>query len=224
MSTFQKIIVLALTIIGISMVRVLSVSAVTNTPVPTISQNSTDQGLILHLSHSRQTYPAKSFEIILTVDSIINSSKVGVEWKYPTNLLVPVGGIKDYITVTAGQLTTFKKTFTPIPGTELPDQADFTREAEISVKVNAFLAERNYLSSAATTVKFNKLMEILPLDSGYNFEKYGKISLNWFWKIALVVGIISAIVFIIWRFRKYLNADDNDVATPIPANLVGKSI
>jgi len=170
-----------------------------------------DSALKLEVSHTRQDYPDQKFTVILKIDSQIDSSKVGVEWTYPIDLLQIEGVQRDIVSVSAGNITTVEKVFFPVPGAIQEDVKDYFRPAEIGIRVNAFTAERNYLSTTLFEIKFNKLMEILPIDDEYKKIKTFKIALDWGKKILIILTILGIIVFAVKKFVDYINSPDKVV-------------
>lgn len=157
------------------------------------------------LKPTEQDYPSKNFKVTLIVDSLIDSNRVGVTWTYPTNLMTPVGGATDVITVVSGEKTTLVKEFIPSSN---PPKSVVNRNAEIGVRVNGFVAGENYISTEKVVITFNPEMEILPLLDNYsqakNLDKFKNIS-----AIVLVVVLVIVGGFIgIKKFLKYLNTSD----------------
>jgi hypothetical protein len=206
MKIFNNKIVFGVVIIFFFIGYVAPVFAQNLTGVETVS----DPDLALTVSNTRQDYPSKIFTVELKIASKINSSKVGVEWRYPKNLLNVEGPDTDYVSVSANQTTIVKKNFYPAPGSVYEKAVEGTRTASISVKVNAFLAERNYLSTTSFDLMFNSLMELMPINQEYQIVKYTKITLNWTWKIFIVVAVVGIIVFGIKKFINYINSDDRE--------------
>ncbi|MCA9380326.1 hypothetical protein KC675_04065 [Candidatus Dojkabacteria bacterium] len=152
-----------------------------------------------------QEYPSKSFDIILTVDSLIDSNRVGVTWFYNDRLLNITGPERDIVSVVKGEKTTLRKTFTP--EVVLPPSL-VNRRVEIAVEVNGFVAGENYLSSAETVVLFTPDMVITPtLDSYSRAKTMNTIRVWGLWSGAVILlGI--AIFFVYRQFREYLNTDE----------------
>jgi len=170
-----------------------------------------DPALKLDISHTRQDYPNQKFTVILQINSQINSGKVGVEWTYPTNLLQIEGPQRDIVSVSVGNTTTVEKVFFPVESAIEEDVVDYFRTVEVGIRVNAFTAERNYLSTTSFEIKFNKLMEILPIDDEYKKIKTFKIALDWGKKMLLVLTILGIIIFAIKKFVDYINSPDKVV-------------
>ena len=154
---------------------------------------------------TEQEYPSKSFDIILTVDSLIDSNTVGVTWFYNERLLNISGPERDIISVVKGQKTTLRKTFTP--EVVLPPSL-VNRSVEIAVEVNGFVAGENYLSSAETDILFSPDMVITPtLDSYTRAKTISTIRVWSLWSgAAILLGL--AIFFLIRQFRNYLNTEE----------------
>lgn len=154
---------------------------------------------------TEQEYPSKSFDIVLTVDSLIDSNRVGVTWFYNERLLNISGPERDIISVVKGQKTTLRKTFTP--EVVLPPSL-VNRSVEIAVEVNGFVAGENYLSSAETDILFSPDMVITPtLDSYTRAKTISTIRVWSLWSgAAILLGL--AIFFLIRQFRNYLNTEE----------------
>jgi hypothetical protein len=152
-----------------------------------------------------QEYPSKSFDIILTVDSLIDSNRVGVTWFYNDRLLNITGPERDIVSVVKGEKTTLRKTFTP--EVVLPPSL-VNRRVEIAVEVNGFVAGENYLSSAETVVLFTPDMVITPtLDSYSRAKTMNTIRVWGLWSGAVILMGI-AIFFVYRQFREYLNTNE----------------
>lgn len=152
-----------------------------------------------------QEYPSKSFDIILTVDSLIDSNRVGVTWFYNDRLLNIAGPERDIVSVVKGEKTILRKTFTP--EVVLPPSL-VNRRVEIAVEVNGFVAGENYLSSAETVVLFTPDMVITPtLDSYSRAKTMNTIRVWGLWSGAVILMGI-AIFFVYRQFREYLNTNE----------------
>ncbi len=152
-----------------------------------------------------QEYPSKSFDIVLTVDSLIDSNRVGVKWFYNERLLNIAEPERDIISVVKGQKTTLRKTFTP--EVILPPST-VNRRVEIAVEVNGFVAGENYISSNKTELVFTPDMVITPtLDSYTRAKTISTIRVWSLWTGAIIL-LGLAIFFVIRQFREYLNHDE----------------
>lgn len=152
-----------------------------------------------------QEYPSKSFDIVLTVDSLIDSNRVGVKWFYNDRLLNITGPERDIISVVNGEKTTLRKTFTP--EVVLPPSL-VNRRVEIAVEVNGFVAGENYLSSSEIVLLFTPDMVITPtLDSYTRSKTMNTIRVWGLWSGAIIIlGI--AIFFVYRQFKEYLNTNE----------------
>jgi hypothetical protein len=152
-----------------------------------------------------QEFPSKSFDIVLTVDSLIDSNRVGVKWFYNDRLLNLALPERDVISVVKGQKTTLRKTFTP---KEVLPASAVNRRVEIAVEVNGFVAGENYISSAETELLFTPEMVITPALDSYTRDKtMNTIRVAGLWTSAIIIFGI-AIFFVIRQFREYLNTDE----------------
>ena len=166
----------------------------------------TDPALKLQLDKPiDQEYPSKSFDLVLTVDSLIDSNRVGVKWFYNDKLLDISGAERDIINVVKGQKTILRKTFTP---KEVLPPSKVNRRVEIAIEVNGFVAGENYLSSAETVVVFTPEMVITPtLDSYSRAKTINTIRVWGLWAGAIILFGI-AIFFLFRQFKEYLNTDE----------------
>lgn len=154
---------------------------------------------------TEQEYPSKSFDIVLTVDSLIDSNRVGVKWFYNERLLNITGPERDIISVVKGQKTTLRKTFTP--EAVLPPSL-VNRSVEIAVEVNGFVAGENYLSSAETVILFTPDMVITPTLENYSRAKTFSTMRVWGLWSGAVILLGLALFFVIRQFRNYLNTEE----------------
>ncbi|HRP37048.1 MAG TPA: hypothetical protein PLS50_04515 [Candidatus Dojkabacteria bacterium] len=152
-----------------------------------------------------QEYPSKSFDIVLTVDSLIDSNRVGVKWFYNERLLNIAEPERDIISVVKGQKTTLRKTFTP--EVILPPST-VNRRVEIAVEVNGFVAGENYISSNKTELVFTPEMVITPTLESYTRAKTFYTIRVWGLWTGAVILLGLAIFFVIRQFREYLNHDE----------------
>src|SRR5690349_19256229 len=56
-----------------------------------------------------QEYPSKKFAMVLTIDSKIDSDRVGVQWNYENGYFIAEGGKDNLLKVRNGQQTTLTK-------------------------------------------------------------------------------------------------------------------
>jgi hypothetical protein len=167
-----------------------------------------DPALKLNLYAKEQVYPSKAIIMVLEIDSEIDSGRVGVEWTYPSNLLLIQGKTTDIVTVLKGKQTKVEKTFIPVASAVRTDNDQLFRETKFGTRVNAFVPERNYLSSKSIDINFNNLMEKIPFDESYiNAKERNKIV-----RTSAIVGGTAFVLVIILTgiklFRDYLNSDD----------------
>lgn len=154
---------------------------------------------------TEQAYPSKSFDIVLTVDSLIDSNRVGVKWFYNDRLLNITAPERDVISVVKGQKTVLRKTFTP---EEILPPSVVNRRVEIAVEVNGFVAGENYLSSAETSLLFTPDMVITPTLDNYTRAKTMNTLRVWGTWIGAIILLGIAIFFVFRQFREYLNTDE----------------
>jgi hypothetical protein len=171
-----------------------------------ITQEISDPALDINLTDEKQVFPSKRFGITLTIDSTISSNRAAVSWIYPSDVLLIEGTPTDTLTVLEGQRTTFTKYFAPRKEYKSPTNAD--KKLRFGVRVNTFIAERNYLSSTQRVFDFNSELEKLPVDADYSRDKLVSAILNWAVLIGILSLIVAGIVIAIRKFREYLNKDD----------------
>lgn len=172
------------------------------------TQEISDPALKLELSTYGQEYPEKTFPVTVEIASSIDSSKVGVEWNYPESLLVPVGEQRDIVTVINGQTTLVTKEFQPTEFALANPRNILLRRAEVGVRVNAFVADRNFLSSTALTVEFNEDMEVIPQYDEYKTDKLITTIITISGYILIFGLIVAVILLAVKRFRTWLNTED----------------
>lgn len=167
---------------------------------------TSNPGLKLTLSPpTEQEYPSKKIKVTLSVDSLIDSSKVGVKWFYTSNLLDISGEERDVITVVKGQRTTITKEFTPKSNLR---KSVVNRRVEIAVEVNGFVAGENYLSSAEIPVLFTPDMVITPTLESYTKQKNMYIFRTWAIRGGIVALFLLSILFVVKQLRAYLNTNE----------------
>jgi len=197
----------------ISMLAINLVMAQEELPVEEIgfgqTQEISDPDLKISLSDEKQVYPSKRFGLTVTIDSEISSNRVGINWIYPADVFLIEGNPTDTITVVAGQRTTFTKYFSSRK--EYKGLKNSNKKVEMGVRVNTFVAERNYLSSTRIILDFNNELEKLPIDGDYNRDKIVATVISWAEVIGLISVIVAIIVIIIRKFRAYLNSPDEEV-------------
>lgn len=154
---------------------------------------------------THQSYPSGKFVLTLTVDSLIDSNRVGVKWFYPANLLSITGEERDIITVVKGQKTMITKEFTP---REVLPPSVVNRKVNIAVEVNGFVAGENYLSSADLDLVFTPDMVIVPTLESYTREKTITLIQLWGIRIGIVMFVGLAVFFLVKQLKDYLNTDE----------------
>lgn len=154
---------------------------------------------------SHQSYPSKKFILTLTVDSLIDSNRVGVKWFFPNNLLTINGSERDVITVVKGQKTTITKEFTPRE-TLPPSIVD--RRVNIAVEVNGFVAGENYISSTDVDIVFTPDMVVTPTLESYTREKVMATVRNWGIGVSIVLFVGLAVFFLVKNLKDYLNTNE----------------
>lgn len=207
----------------IFLTRILSLSAIavvlTSTFLPSLAnaQNSdqqynqdvpitSDPGLKLVLSQPlEQDYKTRTFKLSLEIDSLIDSNRIGVEWRFPVQLLDIAVPEKDVVSVVKGQKTMITKEFTP--KAVLPVSV-VNRKVEIAVIVNGFVAGESYLSSEKINITFSPDMVIQPELKNYASEKRSTIIRNIFVVITSIVVFGLAIFFVVRQVRAYLNTNE----------------
>ena len=141
----------------------------------------------------------------LEIDSLIDSNRIGVEWRFPEQLLDVKAPEKDVVSVVQGQKTSLVKEFTP--KARLPVSI-VNRRVEIAVVVNGFVAGENYLSSEKIVINFTPDMVIQPELSNYSSEKkVSTIKTVTLGFLALVI-FVAALIFAVKQLRSYLNTND----------------
>lgn len=154
---------------------------------------------------SHQSYPSRKFILTLTVDSLIDSNRVGVKWFFPNSLLTINGSERDVITVVKGQKTTITKEFTPRE-TLPPSIVD--RRVNIAVEVNGFVAGENYISSTDVDIVFTPDMVVIPTLESYTREKVMATVRNWGIGVSIVLFVGLAVFFLVKNLKDYLNTDE----------------
>lgn len=154
---------------------------------------------------THQSYPSGKFTLTLTVDSLIDSNRVGIKWFYPSNLFNISGEERDVITVVKGQKTTITKEFTP---KEILPPSIVNRGVNIAVEVNGFVAGENYLSSADIDLVFTPDMVIVPTLESYTREKTLTIIRIGAIRIGIVLLFGVAAFFLGKQLKDYLNTDE----------------
>lgn len=167
---------------------------------------TSDPGLKLKLSQPlEQDFKTKTFKLSLEIDSLIDSNRIGVEWRFPEQLLDVKAPEKDVVSVVQGQKTSLVKEFTP--KARLPVSI-VNRRVEIAVVVNGFVAGENYLSSEKIVINFTPDMVIQPELSNYSSEKkVSTIKTVTLGFLALVI-FVAALIFAVKQLRSYLNTND----------------
>lgn len=167
---------------------------------------TSDPGLKLVLSQPlEQDFKTKTFKLSLEIDSLIDSNRIGVEWRFPEQLLDVAVPAKDVVSVVKGQKTTITKEFTP--KAVLPVSV-VNRKVEIAVIVNGFVAGESYLSSEKINITFSPDMVIQPELENYASEKRSTTIRNILVVIIAVVVFVFAIFFVVKQVRAYLNTND----------------
>ncbi len=171
------------------------------------TQEISDPALKITLTEGVQVYPTKRFPITLTIDSSIDSNRIGINWIYPTDAFLIEGNLTDVLTVSAGQRTTFTKYFLANKSYKTINP---TTKFGFGVRVHGVVADKNYLSSTEMKLNFNNEVEKLPVDGTYTRDKTIAMVISWIEVIAVIAIIIAVIVLIVRRFKAYLNTPDED--------------
>lgn len=161
------------------------------------------QAYQLDLNVEKQDYPSKNIHLILEIKSNINSGRATVDWIYNSNIIEPVNGDTDIISLTENNTTIVNKEFKFKTQYKLKDENDL----KITAKVSALAFNKNYINLVDNNSKVNSEFEILPLLDEYQRDKnIYNIIIN---AIYFVIGaiIISIITIIVKRFIDYLNSD-----------------
>lgn len=167
---------------------------------------TSDPGLKLVLSQPlEQDFKTKTFKLTLEIDSLIDSNRIGVDWRFPEQLLDIAVPAKDIVSVVKGQKTLITKEFTP--KAVLPVSV-VNRKVEIAVIVNGFVAGESYLSSEKIIVTFSPDMVVQPVLKDYANEKRATTIRNISFGIIAVVVFVLAIFFVVKQVRTYLNTND----------------
>jgi hypothetical protein len=200
--SFSAIVVVLTATILPSLVNAQNNDQQYNQDVPITS----DPGLKLVLSQPlEQDYKTRTFKLSLEIDSLIDSNRIGVEWRFPQQLLDIAVPEKDVVSVVKGQKTLITKEFTP--KAVLPVSV-VNRKVEIAVIVNGFVAGESYLSSEKINVTFTPDMVIQPELKNYANEKRSTTMRNIFVVITSIVVFGLAIFFVVRQVRAYLNTND----------------
>lgn len=167
-----------------------------------------DPALELTLTQYGQEYPSKSFPVTLTVNSKIDSNKVGVFWNYQTSYLKPSNGLDtDVISVSNGNTTTFVKYF-DINEAFVGVPAGLNKNISIGVSVRGFVANKNYISTKSLAVVTNSDMEVLPITDEYQSAKTQATIFNIIKWIVILILVVVGGFFGVKRFLKYLNSEE----------------
>jgi len=152
-----------------------------------------------------QEYPSKKIGIELTINSLIDSDRVGVKWSYPINYFFIDGSLEDIVSVRKNQTTTFIKYFIPKEG--IKTVVD-TINLEFTASLSSFEADVYYFNTVKTTANFNNELELLPISSNYSQSKLVSTIVYWAIRIFIVAVIIFGIVFAVNKFIKYIKSPD----------------
>jgi hypothetical protein len=171
------------------------------------TQEISDPALKISMSEGIQVYPTKRFPITLTIDSAIDSNRIGINWIYPNDAFLIEGEVTDVLTVSAGQRTTFTKYFL---SRKEYKSINPSIKFGFGVRVHGVVAAKNYISSTEMSLTFNNELEKLPVDGNYTRDKTVAAVISWIEVIALISVIIAIIVLIVRRFKAYLNSPDED--------------
>lgn len=207
---FQRLTIITIAILVISVLTIGFVVAQEPLEVEEIGVGETQEIIDPDLKPSlavseKQQHPSKLITIILTIDSQIDSDRVSVDWNFPSGFFVIDGPFRDVISVREGEVTEFRKDFTPREGLL---SNGLEKKIEFGAKVGAFVAEENYLSATSVLVDFNSDFELLPIDPDYRRAKIISFALNWLVVILVVTAIVAAIVVAVRRFIKYVRTPD----------------
>ena len=162
-----------------------------------------DEAIKLDLKVIDQNYPQKIISVKLTINSSIDSSKVGVDWFYDDNILKVVGEKKDIINIKANEPYIIVKQFEP--KTKYTLFEDY--KMNLAVQVMAAAYERNYINNVETPITLNKEFEVLPIIDSYSSNKniYNLLTIALY--LVLAGMIIALSVLAIKRFMAYLESD-----------------
>lgn len=167
-----------------------------------------DPGLVPRMSFSPiQTWPDKKITVIIDIDSKIDSDRVSVDWvNFPASTFLIQGPFQDVVSVRAGQTTRLEKDFIVRPG--LLKLNESNKEVYFGIRVNAFVADVNYLSSIEEMQLFNSDYELLPISDQYATSKILSTVANYA-LVIICIGIIVGIIYIVVKkIRTYVNTPD----------------
>ncbi len=170
-------------------------------------QEISDPALKLSFKRGTQTYPDKSFTVLLHIESDVTSGRVSVIWSYPRGYLTIDGEAEQNVTLKSGETTTITRTFTPNPGVEdlFPGK---NKNVEIGARVNAFVANQNYLSSSSVKLTMTDELVFIPADPDYQTKRIVSTTLYWVVGIVGFILINFLIITGVKKFKAYLNSDD----------------
>lgn len=170
------------------------------------TQEISDPALKLELSvDAEQEYPSKKISVTIKITSAIDSDRVGVNWIFPSSYFLAEGGTSDVLSVRNGETTVFKKYFVPKP---IFPQTGINKKIEFGARVNAFVANVNYLSATSTVGDFNNDLEVIPVDPVYQRNKIVSTVLNWAFCITLIVIVVALIIYGVRRLKAYVDSPD----------------
>lgn len=162
-----------------------------------------DEAIKLDLKVTDQNYPQKLISVTLTINSSIDSSKVGVDWFFDENILKVVGEEKDIINLKANEPYVIVKQFEP--KTKYTLFEDY--KMNLAAQVMAAAYERNYINNVETSITLNKEFEVVPIIDSYSSNKniYNILTIALYLVIAGMIIALS--VLAIKRFLAYLESD-----------------
>lgn len=207
---FQKLTLVTIFVLLLSVVTIHMVMAQEEIQVEDINteelQVIADPALKLSFSFTEQSYPDQRFGLILNIDSAIDSDRAGITWIYPSSHFLIVGPPSEVVKVRSGEVTTVTKYFLPIQSVIGKSKGDV--RGKFGARVNAFVADVNYLSSNGIEQQFNKDLEKLPIADTYQRDKTVTQIFNILICAVVIVVVVSIIIFAVRKFRTYINTPD----------------
>jgi len=167
-----------------------------------------DPAIRLSMEIVDQKYPSKAITINLIVISQFDSGKVGIEWKFPSELFLVEGQTRDTASVVSGEKYSINKTFIPKENSSSAKDSVSTYLVEIGVRVNAFVPDKNYLSSTSINFNVNSDLEFEPMDKQYKQDKFVDTAITWGTIIVVITIVITIMILAVKKFLNYLNAED----------------
>lgn len=162
-----------------------------------------DEAMKIDLSIDDQLYPSKNIMIKLKINSLIDSSKVGITWFYDDEVIKRIGSETDIISLSKDNESIVYKEFEPFTKYTLKKDHDIT----ISVKIVAAAYDRNYVNTEELDFKLNQDFEITPLLNSYITHRDVYNLLVGVLYFVLAVLLIVLITLGVKRFLIYLDSD-----------------